>query len=36
MAAVPRETYDVRAAPTGPLFVGSPQEIAPVLRRAAS
>ncbi len=24
---VPRETYDTRAAPTGPLFVGSPQEI---------
>jgi probable LLM family oxidoreductase len=25
--AVPRETYDERAAPTGALFVGSPQEI---------
>lgn len=25
--AVPRETYDLRVAPTGPLFVGSPQEI---------
>ena len=24
---VPRETFDQRAAPTGPLFVGSPQEI---------
>jgi len=27
LAAVPRETYDLRAAPTGPLFVGSPQQI---------
>jgi alkanesulfonate monooxygenase SsuD/methylene tetrahydromethanopterin reductase-like flavin-dependent oxidoreductase (luciferase family) len=26
-AAVPRETYELRAAPTGPLFVGSPQQI---------
>jgi alkanesulfonate monooxygenase SsuD/methylene tetrahydromethanopterin reductase-like flavin-dependent oxidoreductase (luciferase family) len=26
-AQVPRETFDTRAAPTGPLFVGSPQEI---------
>jgi len=27
LAAVPRETYDLRALPTGPLFVGSPQQI---------
>jgi len=25
--AVPREVYDKRAAPTGPIFVGSPQQI---------
>jgi alkanesulfonate monooxygenase SsuD/methylene tetrahydromethanopterin reductase-like flavin-dependent oxidoreductase (luciferase family) len=24
---VPREVYDLRAAPTGPIFVGSPQQI---------
>jgi alkanesulfonate monooxygenase SsuD/methylene tetrahydromethanopterin reductase-like flavin-dependent oxidoreductase (luciferase family) len=27
LAAVPRETFEQRAAPTGPLFVGSPAEI---------
>jgi alkanesulfonate monooxygenase SsuD/methylene tetrahydromethanopterin reductase-like flavin-dependent oxidoreductase (luciferase family) len=26
-APVPRETFELRAAPTGPLFVGSPQQI---------
>ncbi len=26
-AATPRDVYDKRAAPTGPIFVGSPQQI---------